>query len=174
MNDAGSITDVSGIRVGHWTDRRAAAGVRSCCPIGRASRASMFVARRRKARETDLLRPGNLVQHVHAICLAGGSAFGLDAASGVMRYLSERGIGYPYGRGVIADRAEASSSTSASADTIAGQTPMPVTGRRRMRGDRVQRAASAREQERQWRSRAWAGARGQGRHRHGKRARLAA
>jgi L-aminopeptidase/D-esterase-like protein len=52
-------------------------------------------------RETDLLRPGNLVQHVHAICLAGGSAFGLDAASGVMRYLSERGIGYPYGRGVV-------------------------------------------------------------------------
>jgi L-aminopeptidase/D-esterase-like protein len=41
------------------------------------------------------------VRQVHAICLAGGSAFGLDAAAGVMRYLSERGIGYPYGRGVV-------------------------------------------------------------------------
>jgi L-aminopeptidase/D-esterase-like protein len=45
-------------------------------------------------RETDLLRPMHLVQHVHAVLLAGGSAFGLAAADGVMRYLRERGVGY--------------------------------------------------------------------------------
>jgi L-aminopeptidase/D-esterase-like protein len=52
-------------------------------------------------RETELLRPGNLVQHAYAICLAGGSAFGLDAAAGVVRFLAERGRGYAYGRGVV-------------------------------------------------------------------------
>ncbi|MFN9575087.1 MAG: P1 family peptidase, partial [Gemmatimonadota bacterium] len=48
-------------------------------------------------RETDLLRPENLVQQVHAIVLAGGSAFGLDAASGVVRWLEERRIGFAVG-----------------------------------------------------------------------------
>jgi L-aminopeptidase/D-esterase-like protein len=48
-------------------------------------------------RETDLLNPLNLVEKVHAIVLAGGSAFGLDAASGVMRYLEEQGIGFDTG-----------------------------------------------------------------------------
>ncbi|HEY8489729.1 MAG TPA: P1 family peptidase, partial [Dehalococcoidia bacterium] len=47
-------------------------------------------------RETDLLQPGNLVDQVHAVLLTGGSAFGLDAASGVMRYLEERGAGYRF------------------------------------------------------------------------------
>src|SRR5262249_4089803 len=49
-------------------------------------------------RETDLLRPGNSVQSVHAIVLSGGSAFGLDTAGGVMRYLEEKGIGFEFGR----------------------------------------------------------------------------
>jgi L-aminopeptidase/D-esterase-like protein len=48
-------------------------------------------------RETDLLRPGQLVESVHAVVLAGGSAFGLDAACGVMRYLEENGIGFEVG-----------------------------------------------------------------------------
>jgi L-aminopeptidase/D-esterase-like protein len=52
-------------------------------------------------RETDLLNPVNLVEKVHAIVLAGGSAFGLDAASGVMRYLEENGIGFDTGAGVV-------------------------------------------------------------------------
>ena len=47
--------------------------------------------------ETDLLRPMHLVQHVHAVVLAGGSVFGLAAADGVMRYLRERGVGYDTG-----------------------------------------------------------------------------
>src|SRR5262249_11223187 len=48
-------------------------------------------------RETDLLEPVNLVQQIHAIVLSGGSAFGLDAATGVMRFLEEKGIGFPFG-----------------------------------------------------------------------------
>ncbi|MFD4674455.1 P1 family peptidase [Lentzea sp. NPDC058450] len=48
-------------------------------------------------RETDLLDPSNLVQQVHAVCLSGGSAYGLAAADGVMRWLSERSIGFPVG-----------------------------------------------------------------------------
>src|SRR4029079_3172251 len=49
-------------------------------------------------RETDLLRPGNLVQIAHAIVLSGGSAFGLDTAAGVMRYLEEKLMGCAFGR----------------------------------------------------------------------------
>ena len=49
-------------------------------------------------RETDLLNPVNLVQMAHAIVLSGGSAFGLDAASGVMRYLEEKKVGFAFGR----------------------------------------------------------------------------
>jgi L-aminopeptidase/D-esterase-like protein len=52
-------------------------------------------------RETDLLRPGNLVEEVHAVLLTGGSAFGLDAAAGVMRYLEERGSGLRFGGRII-------------------------------------------------------------------------
>ncbi|MGD6424873.1 P1 family peptidase, partial [Xanthomonas citri pv. citri] len=48
-------------------------------------------------RETDLLDPSNLVDKVHAVLLSGGSAFGLDAAAGVVRWLEERGIGFPAG-----------------------------------------------------------------------------
>jgi L-aminopeptidase/D-esterase-like protein len=98
---AGSITDVPGVRVGHWTDKRAIKG----CTVVLPDRPCVAGVDVRGAapgtRETDLLRTGNLVQHVHAICLAGGSAFGLDAASGVVRFLSEQGRGYAYGRGVV-------------------------------------------------------------------------
>ena len=52
-------------------------------------------------RETDLLHPSNLVERVHAITLAGGSAWGLDAAGGVMRWLEEQGIGLPVGYGLV-------------------------------------------------------------------------
>jgi L-aminopeptidase/D-esterase-like protein len=48
-------------------------------------------------RETDLLRPGNTVERIHAICLSGGSAFGLAAADGVMAYLASHGVGLPVG-----------------------------------------------------------------------------
>lgn len=94
---SGSIASVRGIRVGHHTDRRRATG---CTVIIADAGATAGVDVRGAApgtRETDLLAPCNLVDRVHAIMLAGGSAFGLDAASGAMRYLEERGIGIDVG-----------------------------------------------------------------------------
>jgi L-aminopeptidase/D-esterase-like protein len=92
-----SLTDISGIRVGQVSDLEALTG---CTVILCESGAVGGVDQRGGApgtRETDLLRPMHLVQEVHAILLAGGSAFGLDAAAGVMRYLESRGVGYPTG-----------------------------------------------------------------------------
>ena len=96
----GSLTDVPGIEVGHFTDTRRPTG---CTVILTRAGAVAGVDVRGAApgtRETDLLEPGNLVEHVHAVLLAGGSAWGLDAASGVMRWLEEHHIGLPtaYGR----------------------------------------------------------------------------
>ncbi len=88
-----AITDVPGIKVGHYTDKDAATG---CTVILCETGAVAGVDVRGSApgtRETDLLRPMNLVERVQAILLSGGSAFGLDAAGGVMRYLEERGFG---------------------------------------------------------------------------------
>lgn len=90
----GTITDVPGIRVGHATD---ALGLTGCTVVLCGPATVGGVDQRGGApgtRETDLLRPLHLVQEVHAVLLAGGSAFGLAAADGVMRYLEERGIGY--------------------------------------------------------------------------------
>lgn len=91
-----AITDVPGIRVGHWTNRRAATG----CTVVRCDAGAIGGVDVRGAapgtRETDLLRPSNTIEAVHAVVLSGGSAFGLDAASGVMRYLAERGIGLEF------------------------------------------------------------------------------
>ena len=89
-----AITDVPGIKVGHYTDREAITG---CTVIMCESGAVAGVDVRGAApgtRETDLLRPMNLVERAHAILLSGGSVFGLDAAGGVMRYLEERDVGY--------------------------------------------------------------------------------
>ncbi len=96
-----SFTDVPGILVGHAHDPDALTGCTVVlCPQG----ATGGVDQRGFApgtRETDLLRPTHLVEKVNALVLAGGSAFGLDAAAGVMRYLEERGLGYPVGEGVV-------------------------------------------------------------------------
>lgn len=89
-----SITDVPGIEVGHAQNKKALTG---CTVILCRKGAVAGVDVRGGApgtRETDLLNPGNLVQKVHAVLLAGGSAFGLDAASGVMRYLEENQVGF--------------------------------------------------------------------------------
>jgi len=97
MKPANSITDVPGIQVGHAQDEDALTG---CTAILCRKGAVGGVDVRGSApgtRETDLLDPINLVQKVHAVLLAGGSAFGLDAASGVMRYLEEQGIGFETG-----------------------------------------------------------------------------
>lgn len=92
-----SIVDVAGLRVGHFTDTRRPTG----CTVVLAEHGAVAGVDVRGAapgtRETDLLSPLNSVQQVHALLLAGGSAFGLDAAAGVMRWLEERGIGVPVG-----------------------------------------------------------------------------
>ncbi|MGC8880257.1 MAG: P1 family peptidase [Anaerolineae bacterium] len=96
-----AITDVLGIEVGHYTDLSAVTG---CTVVLCREGAVAGVDVRGSApgtRETDLLRPVNLVQQVHAVVLSGGSAYGLDVASGVMRWLEERGIGFNVGVGVV-------------------------------------------------------------------------
>ena len=95
------ITDVAGVLVGHSTNLDAATGCTVVlCPQGAVAGVDVRGSAP-GTRETDLLRPGNLVQQVHAILLSGGSAYGLDAASGVMRYLEERDAGYRIGPGVV-------------------------------------------------------------------------
>jgi L-aminopeptidase/D-esterase-like protein len=92
-----AITDVTGIRVGHWTYRRGATGCTVVlCPSGAVGGVDVRGAAP-GTRETDLLRPGNLVEEVHAVLISGGSAFGLAAADGVTRYLAERGVGLSFG-----------------------------------------------------------------------------
>lgn len=96
-----AITDVPGIRVGHWTDRAGGTGCTVVlCPPETVGGVDVRGAAP-GTRETDLLRSGTLVQHVDAILLSGGSAFGLDAAGGVVRYLHELGRGFPYATGVV-------------------------------------------------------------------------
>lgn len=93
MYDA--ITDVHGVEVGQAQDLSSLTG---CTVVLCREGAAVGVDVRGAApatRETDLCRPGTLVERAQAIFLTGGSAFGLDAASGVMRYLWERGLGFP-------------------------------------------------------------------------------
>ncbi|HET7527964.1 MAG TPA: P1 family peptidase [Burkholderiaceae bacterium] len=93
----GSITDVQGLKVGHHTDARRPTGCTVVlCEAGVVCGVDVRGAAP-GTRETDLLAPGNLVDRVHALLLAGGSAFGLDAASGVMRWLDEHGHGFTVG-----------------------------------------------------------------------------
>ncbi len=95
--DALTLTDVPGIEVGHAQDEEALTG---CTVILCWHGAVAGVDQRGGApgtRETDLLKPVNLVEQVHAVLLTGGSAFGLDAAGGVMRFLEEQGIGFNVG-----------------------------------------------------------------------------
>jgi L-aminopeptidase/D-esterase-like protein len=93
----GSITDVPGLRVGHHTLTERPTG---CTVLICEAGATAGVDVRGAApgtRETDLLSPINSVQQIQAILLSGGSAFGLDAASGVVRYLEEHNLGYRLG-----------------------------------------------------------------------------
>lgn len=92
-----TLTAVAGLDVGHFTDTRRPTG---CTVVLTPQGAVAGVDVRGAApgtRETDLLCPSNTVQHVHAILLSGGSAYGLDAASGAMRWLEEHGHGLPVG-----------------------------------------------------------------------------
>jgi L-aminopeptidase/D-esterase-like protein len=92
-----TIRNVPGIRVGHATDEVGATGCTVLLADGGAVAGVEVRGSAPGTRETDLLRPTALVERIHAVCLAGGSAFGLAAADGVMRYLAERGIGFETG-----------------------------------------------------------------------------
>ena len=93
----GAITDIEGITVGHAAAHGRATGCSVVlCPDGAVCGAAVRGGAP-GTRETDLLRPENTVHVVHAVLLTGGSAFGLDAAGGVMRWLDERGHGLPVG-----------------------------------------------------------------------------
>lgn len=97
----GSITDVVGLEAGHFTDARRPTG---CTVLLFKQGATAGVDVRGSApgtRETDLLDPVNTVQKIHGLLLTGGSAYGLDAAGGVMRFLEEKKIGYPVPAGVV-------------------------------------------------------------------------
>jgi L-aminopeptidase/D-esterase-like protein len=95
--DSGTITDVPGIRVGHASHLDGLTG----CTVVLCEKGAMGGVDQRGGapgtRETDLLRPCHLVEKVHAVLLAGGSAFGLAAADGVVRYLEEKGVGFKAG-----------------------------------------------------------------------------
>ncbi|MEK7879480.1 MAG: P1 family peptidase, partial [candidate division NC10 bacterium] len=96
-----TITAVAGLEAGHYTD------------LGNATGCTVIICRQGAVggvdvrggspgtRETDLLRPGRRVDRVHAVVLSGGSAFGLDAASGGAGYLAELGIGIRIGPAVV-------------------------------------------------------------------------
>lgn len=97
----GSVTDVQGISVGHWTDTDAVTGCTVVLCEGGATAGVDIRGASPGTRETDLLNPMNVVGEAHAILLSGGSAFGLDAATGVMNYLEARGIGFKVGSATV-------------------------------------------------------------------------
>ena len=99
MND---ITDVPGIRVGHWSDVTARTGCTVVLlPDGGAVTSVDVRGAAPGTRETDVLAPDDTVQVAHAILLTGGSAFGLAAADGVMTWLESRGVGVPTPAGLV-------------------------------------------------------------------------
>jgi len=96
------LTDVAGLRVGHVTELDAASGTTVVlCPEETVAAVDVRGAAP-GTRETDLLAPENLVQTVQAVVLSGGSVYGLAAADGVVRWLAERGRGFPLGDGQVA------------------------------------------------------------------------
>ncbi len=94
---SGSLTDIPGVLAGHYTDNTHKTGCTVVLLNGGAVAGVDVRGSAPGTRETDLLRPGNAVQHAHALLLSGGSAFGLAAADGVMRWLEEQGEGFDTG-----------------------------------------------------------------------------
>jgi L-aminopeptidase/D-esterase-like protein len=95
------ITEIPGVRIGHWTDEEARTGCTVVVlPAGTVASGEVRGAAP-GTREWALLEPGRTVDRVSAVVLAGGSAFGLAACDGVMRWCEERGIGFPTGGGPV-------------------------------------------------------------------------
>ena len=89
-----TLTAIDGITVGHATNLTARTGCTVVlCPAGATASVDVRGAAP-GTRETEALRPGRLVQKAHAVLLTGGSAFGLDAAGGVVQYLEEQNVGF--------------------------------------------------------------------------------
>ena len=96
-----SLTSLQGILVGHYTDDKRPTGCTVVlCPDGAVAGVDVRGAAP-GTRDTDALSPSNTVQEVHGVLLTGGSAYGLDAAGGVMRWLEERGHGFPVGPAIV-------------------------------------------------------------------------
>ncbi len=97
--DPGSLSDVDGVLVGHH--QRTGRGWQTGTTVVHVPAGAVCAVDVRGGgpgtRETDALAPGNLVDRVHAVCLSGGSAYGLSAADGVMAELETRGLGVPVG-----------------------------------------------------------------------------
>ena len=90
-----TLTAVAGLKVGHWTHAEAATGCTVIlCPAEGCVASSLVLGGAPATRETALLEPEKMMPRINALLLSGGSAFGLAAASGVVRYLEERGVGF--------------------------------------------------------------------------------
>ncbi len=96
-----TLTAVDGVCVGHYTDRKAVTGLTVILFPGGAVASGSVRGAAPGTREVALMRPGNTVDEVNAFMLTGGSAYGLDAAAGVMRYLGERGMGFAAGKSMV-------------------------------------------------------------------------
>ncbi len=97
-----ALTDVTGIEVGHYTDTGAASGVTVViCAKGAVTGVDVRGSAP-GTRETDLLSPTNLVDKAQAVVLSGGSVYGLAAADGVVRWLAQKGLGFPLDKGYVA------------------------------------------------------------------------
>lgn len=92
-----SITDIGGLKVGNAENKAVKTGVTALLPDKPAVASVQVLGGAPGARETDLLEPHNMVEAVHALVLAGGSAFGLDAGGGVQSALKQKGIGLELG-----------------------------------------------------------------------------
>lgn len=90
------ITDVPGLRVGHYADLRALTGVTVIVPPGKGVPAGVHIGGSASStRQLDSLTLNHIVDRIHAVCLTGGSGFGLDAGGGVMAFLEQQGVGIP-------------------------------------------------------------------------------
>ncbi len=95
------IREIKGFRIGNAENTIAATGVTAILAEKGATAGVDVRGGGPATRETDLLKPENMVQKIHAVVLSGGSAYGLEAGSGVMEYLEEKGVGFDVGVGVV-------------------------------------------------------------------------
>jgi len=99
--DDPGLTAVEGLRVGQYTYEERPTGCTVVLALEGAVGAVDVRGGAPATRETALLSPHNMIQELHAVVLTGGSAYGLDASGGVMRYLEEQDVGYRVGAGVV-------------------------------------------------------------------------